>query len=73
MAALIGKDANSIQKIIDEINLNLQIANDNSPMQIVISGAKKELDKSIDIFLDTGIKKFIPFSRQPDVVLQRIK
>ena len=27
MAALIGKDANSIQNIIDENNLNLQIAN----------------------------------------------
>ena len=32
MAALIGKDSNYIQKIIDENNLNLEIANDNSPI-----------------------------------------
>ena len=31
MAALIGKDSNYVQKIIDKNNLNLEIANDNSP------------------------------------------
>ena len=62
MAALIGNDSNYVQKIIDDNFLDLEIANDNSPMQIVISGAKKELDKSKDIFLDTGIKKFIPLN-----------
>ena len=36
MAALIGKDANFVQKIIDENKLDVEIANDNSPMQIVI-------------------------------------
>ena len=62
MAALIGKDSNYVQKIIDDNFFDLEIANDNSPMQIVISGAKKELDKSKDTFLDTGIKKFIPLN-----------
>ena len=60
MAALIGKDSNYVQKIIDDNNLNLEIANDNSPMQIVISGAKKdEIKKSKDIFLNNNIKKFV--------------
>ena len=59
MAALIGKDANSIQNIIDENNLNLQIANDNSPMQIVISGKKKDIINSKDLFEKNNVKKFI--------------
>ncbi len=62
MAALIGKDSNYVQKIIDDNNLDLEIANDNSPMQIVISGEKKELNKSKDLFLNTNIKKFIPLN-----------
>ena len=62
MAALIGKDSNYVQKIIDDNNLDLEIANDNSPMQIVISGEKNELNKSKDLFLNTNIKKFIPLN-----------
>ena len=59
MAALIGKDANFIQNIIDENKLNLQIANDNSPMQIVISGKKEDIINSKDLFEKNNIKKFI--------------
>ena len=44
MAALIGKDATSIQKIIDKNNLKVEIANDNSNIQIVISG---KIDENI--------------------------
>ena len=59
MAALIGGDSNYVQKIIEDNNLNLEIANDNSPMQIVISGEKKEIDKNKSLFLNSKIKKFI--------------
>ena len=59
MAALIGKDSNYIQQIINDNNLDIEIANDNSPFQIVISGEKKELNKSKDLFLNTDIKKFL--------------
>ena len=59
MAALIGKESDSIQKIIDKNNLNLEIANDNSSIQIVISGNIKEIKKSEKIFLNNGIKKFV--------------
>ena len=59
MAALIGKDSDYIQKIINDNNLDIEIANDNSPFQIVISGEKKELNKSKDLFLNMGIKKFL--------------
>lgn len=59
MAALIGKDANYIQSVIDENKLNIEIANDNSPMQIVISGNKNDLSKCKSVFLENKIKKFI--------------
>ena len=59
MAALIGKKSDLIQKIIDTNNLNLEIANDNSNIQIVISGNINELKKSEKIFLNNGIKKFV--------------
>ena len=59
MAALIGKDANIVQKIIDENKLNVEIANDNSPMQIVISGLKADILKYKDIFLSNNVKKYV--------------
>ena len=59
MAALIGKDADSIQDIIDSNDLKIEIANDNSNIQIVISGNINELQKSEQIFLNNGIKKFV--------------
>ena len=54
MAALIGKKADLIQKIIDTNNLNIEIANDNSNIQIVISGNMNEIKKSKKIFLNNG-------------------
>ena len=59
MAALIGKESISIQNIIDNHNLNLEIANDNSNIQIVISGNIDEIKKSEKIFLNNGVKKFV--------------
>ncbi len=59
MAALIGNDVGTVQKIIDNNNLDLEIANDNSNIQIVISGKLEQINKSKEIFLDNKIKKFI--------------
>ena len=59
MAALIGKDAQYIEKIIQDNQLSLEIANDNSPMQIVISGSKTEILSNKDLFINNSIKKFI--------------
>ena len=59
MAALIGLDCLSIENIIYEQNLNVQIANDNSPIQVVISGMNNNIDESKDIFLKNGVKKFV--------------
>ena len=59
MAALIGKDSNTIQKIIDKNNLKVEIANDNSNIQIVISGKIDEINKNKELFYNNGLKKFI--------------
>jgi len=59
MAALIGKDSKSIQEIIDKNNLKIEIANDNSSVQIVVSGNIISIKESEEIFLKNGIKKFV--------------
>jgi malonyl CoA-acyl carrier protein transacylase len=59
MAALIGKDSDCIDKIIEDNKLKIQIANDNSPMQVVISGLIDDIDYSEKIFLSAGLKKFV--------------
>ena len=59
MAALIGNDSDYINKIIKDNKLNVEIANDNSPLQVVISGSIKNILASEKIFLNNNIKKFV--------------
>jgi len=59
MAALIGNDSEYINKIIKDEKLNVEIANDNSPLQVVISGSLKNILSSEEIFLRNNIKKFV--------------
>ena len=59
MAALIGRNADSVQRIIDDNKLSFEIANDNSPMQVVISGLKNEIETNKELFLNNGVKKFV--------------
>jgi [acyl-carrier-protein] S-malonyltransferase len=59
MAALIGLNCEDVEQIIINNNVNVEIANDNSPFQTVISGSNNDIDNSEKIFLFNGIKKFI--------------
>ncbi len=59
MAALIGLDSEKINLIIKENNLDLEIANDNSPMQVVISGEIEKISKCEEIFLKNDVKKYL--------------
>ncbi len=59
MAAIIGKDAEFINNVIKNNNLNIEIANDNSPMQVVVSGLMEDISNSEDLFITQGVKKFI--------------
>ena len=59
MAALIGKDSNYIENIINENKLDIQIGNDNSPIQVVVSGKKDLINKYKNLFLQNNIKKYV--------------
>ena len=59
MAALIGKDSNYVQKIIKDNNINLEVANDNSPKQVVISGDISEIKNNRELFLKNNITKYV--------------
>ena len=59
MAAIIGLDCLKVEKIISNNKLNVEIANDNSPLQVVISGIKEDLTTAELIIMNNGAKKFI--------------
>ena len=59
MAAIIGLNCSIVEKIIYDNNLNVEVANDNSPFQVVISGLKKDLTIAQLIFKKNGARKFI--------------
>lgn len=59
MAAIIGMNCSEVETVIKNNDLNIEIANDNSPMQIVISGIKKDLLNSEKYLKNSGAKKFV--------------
>ena len=59
MAALIGLNCDDIEKIIKNNSYKLEIANDNSPGQVVVSGSNQEIENSEEIFISNGVKKFV--------------
>ncbi|MDB9815191.1 ACP S-malonyltransferase [Candidatus Pelagibacter sp.] len=58
MVAVLGSKVETIEKILkeNEKNFNVQIANDNSEGQIVLSGKVEDLDKLINILKENSIK-----------------
>ena len=59
MAAIIGLDCDKIIEIINNNNLDIEVANDNAPGQVVVSGIMKNIIFSEKIFKDNGARKFI--------------
>ncbi len=59
MAALIGLSANDIENLIKKNKIDLEVANDNSPVQVVISGNIEQIERHKDFFLKNGVKKYI--------------
>ena len=59
MAAIIGMNCENVEKLINNNNLKVEIANDNSPLQIVISGVKNDLLDSKKFFINGGAKKYV--------------
>lgn len=64
MAALLGADLESAAKLAEACHkatgLVCQVANDNAPGQVVISGAKAAIDHATTIVKDFGIKRAMP-------------
>ena len=61
MAAVLGADELQISRILDEATFSglVQIANDNAPGQIVISGAAAAVDAAIEIAKAAGLRRVI--------------
>jgi len=59
MAAIIGKNANFVDELIKNNNLNIEIANDNSPMQVVVSGLIEDINSSEKVFTSNGAKRYL--------------
>ena len=59
MAAIIGKNADFIDDLIKKNNLKIVIANDNSPMQVVVSGLIEDIINAEKIFIENDIKRYV--------------
>lgn len=60
MAAILGLDRDKVKSIINNIdNGVVEVANYNSPGQIVISGEMETVKNSIDLFKENGAKKAV--------------
>jgi [acyl-carrier-protein] S-malonyltransferase len=64
MAALLGVDLDVAAKIAAEAaaatGLVCQVANDNGPGQIVLSGAKAAVERAMEIGKDHGVRRAVP-------------
>ncbi len=63
MAALLGPDLDQVQTIArqaaEDTELVCGVANDNSPGQVVVSGAKAAVERAIAIATEQGVKRSI--------------
>jgi [acyl-carrier-protein] S-malonyltransferase len=63
MAALLGPDLEQVQKIAkqaaEETKLVCGVGNDNSPGQVVVSGAKEAVERAIAIATEQGVKRSV--------------
>ena len=59
MAAILGLNSKTVEEIISKNNLKIEIANDNSPIQVVISGINRDIIESEVIFKKENAKRFI--------------
>jgi len=63
MAAMLGPELEQVQKIAkqaaDETRLVCGVANDNSPGQVVVSGAKAAVERAMAIATEQGVKRSV--------------
>jgi len=59
MAAILGKNSLFVDEIIKKNNLDLTVANDNSLIQVVVSGLLSNIEMAENIFKSSGVKKYV--------------
>ncbi|TKJ33900.1 [acyl-carrier-protein] S-malonyltransferase [bacterium (candidate division B38) B3_B38] len=57
MAAIIALERPKVEKICQQVGEGVQLANYNSPVQIVISGTREGVDKAVELSLQAGAKR----------------
>ncbi len=65
MAAILGLEDAAVEQIVQETDPegdNLAVANYNSPGQVVISGAKDEVDRASALASERGAKRVVPLA-----------
>ncbi|MBV8117696.1 MAG: ACP S-malonyltransferase [Candidatus Eremiobacteraeota bacterium] len=66
MAAVLGIDDRVLREVVDTVvrdgHGRVQLANFNSPSQIVISGDMKAVDAATDALLEAGAKRVVPLN-----------
>ena len=65
MAAVLGADIPTLERICAEASASgevVQVANDNCPGQVVISGSKTALERAIQLAGQTGIRRVRPLA-----------
>jgi [acyl-carrier-protein] S-malonyltransferase len=60
MTAVLGMDSDKIEKICEETEGIVSIANYNCPGQIVITGEKEAVDKAAESLMEAGAKRCVP-------------
>jgi [acyl-carrier-protein] S-malonyltransferase len=59
MAAILGLDTAAVQSVCDATD-GVQVANDNAPGQVVISGTRAAVEQASQALRDAGAKRVIP-------------
>jgi len=65
MAAILGLDIPTLDEICAQASAEseiVQVANDNCPGQVVISGAKPALDRAMSLASEAGAKRVVPLA-----------
>ncbi|MBV8726283.1 MAG: ACP S-malonyltransferase [Candidatus Eremiobacteraeota bacterium] len=66
MAAVLGSDVSTIREVVDRVKEHsgscLQLANFNSPSQIVISGDEEAVSRASDALMEAGAKRVVPLN-----------
>lgn len=61
MAAVIGMGSSEIERVLQQNGLEIDIANENAPSQVVISGKKQDILNAEDIFGQAGAR-YVPLN-----------